>query len=215
MFPRIANIQFLPEVNFILIGELGNPNPTLRGTAFQQLSALSRWNKSPYNLVASNIANIASYIAFNCVKKPLLLREFCRFISYSPSSFLTQTLVDYLPGLISECCRQELDTISKIMGTNVANLIIEKPAEVLERIFMLDGDGSTKKALDLVVQYLPSAPSSSQQSLGIGSLVKSKLIALLGRLIIQLGDHDESVKQLVSTNLPVTLVLSLFRADIL
>lgn len=177
---------------------MGNSNPVLRGVAFQQLLGLAQRDKSPYSLVAPDIPRVALHIASNCVKQPLLLSEFCRFISYSPSSFLAQTLLEYLPALVARCAGDELSAIARITETTVAALIIEKPAEVLERVFMLDGDAGTEKALRFVLDYLPSGTFSSQRGLGISTLIKSKLISLLGRLVIQLGDENPVVQEQVS-----------------
>lgn len=76
------------------------------------------------------------------------------------------------------------------MDTPLAALVIEKPAEVLERVFLLNGDAETDKALDFVLRSLPGGTTSSQTNLGIATLVKSTAISLLGRLVIQLGTED-------------------------
>lgn len=201
-------MEKLTLINFILISELGNSNPVLRGVAFQQLLGLAQREKSPYSLVAPDIPSVALHIASNCVKQPLLLSEFCRFISYSPSSFLAQTLLEYLPALVARRAGDELSAIARITETTVAALIIEKPAEVLERVFMLDGDAETEKALRFVLDYLPSGTLSSQRGLGISTLVKSKLISLLGRLVIQLGDENPVVQEQVSPSWDVMSYLT-------
>lgn len=81
----------------------------------------------------------------------------------------------------------------------MASLIVEKPAEILEQIFMLKNIAQAEKALDFVVQNLQSANMIGQRSLGISNLVKIALLPLLGRLVIQLGDEDTRTRDLVSS----------------
>ena len=140
--------------------------------------------------MAPDLPRIGLYMALNCCKQPLLLQEFCRFISYSPPSLLSQTLVHYLPTLVAKCAGEELTAIARIMSTTVAALVVDKPAEVLEMIFMLDTVQKTEASLDFIIRHLPRGSQSSNRLFEISSLVKSKLLSLLGRLVTQLGDDS-------------------------
>lgn len=138
--------------------------------------------------MAPDVARISRHITTNCFKQPILLNEFCRFILYPPSSFLSQTSQYFLPDLVIKCASEELNTIARILETTVTALIVEKPAEIFEQVFMLENIAATEKALDFILQNLQSVNVSSQRSLGIPNLVKIALLPLLGRLVIQLGD---------------------------
>lgn len=157
--------------------------------------------------MAPGLPKIGLYLASNCYKQPLLLQEFCRFISYSPPSLLSQTLLYYLPTLVARCADDELTTIARIMGTTVAALIVDKPAEVLEMVFMLDSVQKTEASLDFILQHLPRESQSSSRSFELSSLVKSKLVSLLGRLVIQLGDESVA-RDLVRANLNAQIDLT-------
>jgi hypothetical protein len=143
------------------------------------------------------LPQIGLYVASNCYKQPLLLSELCRFISYSPPSFLSQTLLDWLPTLVSRCAEEEITTISRIMDSTVASLIVDKPAEVLEMVFMLETVQKTEASLEFILRHLPDASQSSNKGFGVSSLVKSKLLSLLGRLVIQLGDESAETQDQV------------------
>lgn len=195
---RVANPDILAEICFILINHVGHPNPLLRGVAFLQLVTLARRAKSPYNLIAPDLPRIGLYIASNCYKHPLLMQEFCRFISYSPSSFLSQALLHYLPTLVAKCADEELKTIARIMMTTVAALIVDKPAEVLETVFMQDSVQKTEASLDFILHHLPRGSQSGNRSFELSSLVKSKLVSLLARLVIQLGDQSGARERALS-----------------
>lgn len=72
----------------------------------------------------------------------------------------------------------------------MASLIVDKPAEVLEMVFMLDTVQKTEASLEFILRHLPDASQSNNRGLGVSSLVKSKLLSLLGRLVIQFGDES-------------------------
>jgi hypothetical protein len=76
------------------------------------------------------------------------------------------------------------------MDSTVASLIVDKPAEVLEMVFMLDTVQKTESSLEFILRHLPDASQSNSKGFGVSSLVKSKLLSLLGRLVIQLGDES-------------------------
>lgn len=185
---EFADPAALSTALFPLICVLGHQNPVIRGTAFQQLARLSKRSKSPYSLVAPDISRIGFHIASHCVQNPALMGEFCRFISYPPSSLFSQTLTSFLPHLVANCRAEELATITKLMDTNLAALIIDKPAEVLEEVFMLKETRAMENALEFIVRNLNNRNNLTQTKLGIASLVRSKLSTLLGRLVIRFGN---------------------------
>ncbi|PVG03672.1 hypothetical protein CPB86DRAFT_749052 [Serendipita vermifera] len=187
---EIANPDSLMLICLDLVHALGNPNPVLRGVAFLRLSDIAKREKSPYNLIAPAIHQIGPYIASNCVTQPYLLNEFCRFISYPPASFFSQTLLYYLPQLVCECALEELSLIAHTMETTPVALVVENPAEVLEAVFLLKSNGATEQALQFLTRLLPRGKGSDQPTLGIVSLIKSRLVSLLGRIVVHLGDKE-------------------------
>jgi hypothetical protein len=78
------------------------------------------------------------------------------------------------------------------METTPAALIVENPAEVLEAVFLLQSNGATERALEFLTRLLPKGKDQGHPSLGIVSLIKSRLVSLLGRLVIHLGEQGAS-----------------------
>ncbi|KAG8825150.1 serine/threonine-protein kinase M1 [Serendipita sp. 401] len=159
-------------------------------SSLSQLLNLSKRDKSPYNLMARNIAKISLHAAINCVKQPLLLRELCRFISYSPPSFFSQTVPHFLPQLVGQCRNDELEAIARMMDTSIAALIVENSAEVFEYLFLIETTSEMSRAIDLVVGVLTQQSDAVSRSLGITPFVKNRLNALLGKIVIRLGDDS-------------------------
>ncbi|KAG8815038.1 serine/threonine-protein kinase M1, partial [Serendipita sp. 399] len=194
---EIASLDSISSIVFPLIRVLGDPNPVLRATSFAQLLSLSKRDKSPYSLVARNIASVSHHAAINCVKQPLLLRELCRFVSYTPSSLFSQTLPNFLPQLVGRCRGDELEAISRLMGTNVAALILENPAEVFEHLFLMDSTSDMTRAISFVTRICKERSEALSKSPGIIPIVKSKLNALLGKIIIHLGEEPPMQSQVL------------------
>ncbi|KAG8852841.1 serine/threonine-protein kinase M1 [Serendipita sp. 411] len=187
---EIASLDSISFIVFPLIRLLGDANPVLRASSLSQLLNLSKRDKSPYNLVARNIAKISLHAAINCVKQPLLLRELCRFISYSPPSFFSQTVPHFLPQLVGQCRNDELEAIARMMDTSIAALIVENSAEVFEYLFLIETTSEMSRAIDLVVGVLTQQSDAVSRSLGITPFVKNRLNALLGKIVIRLGDDS-------------------------
>jgi hypothetical protein len=90
------------------------------------------------------------------------------------------------------------------MDSTVASLIVDKPAEVLEMVFMQETVPETEASLEFILRHLPDASQSFNRGFAVSSLVKSKLLSLLGRLVIQLGDESAVTRRLVRSTLCIT-----------
>jgi len=83
------------------------------------------------------------------------------------------------------------------MDRTVASLIVDKPAEVLEMVFMLDTVQKTEASLDFILRHLPAYSQSNSRGFGVSNLVRSELLSVLGRLVIRLGDDSVATRDQV------------------
>lgn len=96
----------------------------------------------------------------------------------------------FLPDLVAGCARRELTLISSMLDRSIAALILQASEQVFSHVFILGGPGETERALQFILESLSEVPLNSQKQIGISNLVKSCLVPLLGRLVIELGSEE-------------------------
>ncbi|TFK55398.1 hypothetical protein OE88DRAFT_1622542 [Heliocybe sulcata] len=186
---KIAGPEVLGQVVCCLVAQLGRDNPVLRGTAYMQLLFLTQMRKkSPYNLVSPFLCQILPFLVSRILTEPTLLNEACRFMSVSPTDFISVNLHHALPQLFANGNAKVLEKIGSDLGKKPSNLFLNHSHDILAHIFLED-DFKTKAALDFIVDVLRKAAESA--TIDIQSVVKSCLIPLLADLIIVMGDENE------------------------
>ncbi|KZT29389.1 hypothetical protein NEOLEDRAFT_1056118 [Neolentinus lepideus HHB14362 ss-1] len=186
---KIAGQEVLGQVVCCLVAQLGRQNPVLKGTAYVQLLSLTQLKKrTPYSLISPYLGQIAPFLVSRILTEPTLLNESCRFMSISPTDFISTNLPRILPQLFATCNSKVLERIGRDLGKKPSNLFLNHSHDILAHIFLED-DFKTKAALDFIVNVLRKAAESA--TIDIQSVVKSCLIPLLADLIIVMGDEAE------------------------
>lgn len=124
------------------------------------------------------------------------LLETCRLLSLSSNDFLTITLPYTMPQLFASRNLSAIEAISNQLDKPAPSLFFDTSADVLARIFLLEGDDETEMSLAFTVDVL--SRSSKTKKISLTSIIKSWVIPLLGKLIIALGDQDEQKTRNVS-----------------
>ncbi|KDQ08227.1 hypothetical protein BOTBODRAFT_569890 [Botryobasidium botryosum FD-172 SS1] len=191
---KLAKDKLLGLVLCCLIAQLDHKNTLLKSLAYVQLMNLAKHHqKSPYSLILPFMVEISQYVVIRLCTEPGLLRETCRFLSREPAGFLTLTLPHTLPILAAARAKDVIDTISDQLGKTSAVLLLDKSAEVLAHIFLLDGSKQTEQAYEFVRSIITKA--APQGSVGDLSLVRHCAFSLLGEIAIFLGDEDKAQTQ--------------------
>ena len=148
-------------------------------------------------LLLPHIAQISQYVVTRLCTEPGLLRETCRFLSREPVDFLTLTLPYTLPILAASRAKDVIDVLSGQLGKTAAVLLLDKSAEVLAHIFLLESSTQTETAYEFVRAIITNA--APQGSVGDLSLVRHCAFSLLGEIAISLGDEDQARVKRVCT----------------
>lgn len=171
-----------------------------------QLLELAKLNKkSPYSLLVPILPKVAVLIATQYTNAPTLLFHCSNLLSQGPSNFLETLLPYYLPVLVAEGSRIQLDAIAKTLEQTVAALIIHNSADVLAKVFLLETIAQTEGSLTMIDDYLSAAApkrrrgEKEKESSALASMVKSCIVALLGKLVFELGDLEIDRKNVVSS----------------
>lgn len=138
---------------------------------------------------------VAPFVVSNICQHPTLLLETCRFLSSTPSDFLSVTLPHTLPQLFGNCNRDALERISKELGKKLSSMFLNSSAEILGHVFMLLYPGQTDKALTFILYILTEAANNAK--IAIGSVVKSCIVPLLANLVIAMGAEDATESETV------------------
>lgn len=158
----------------------------------QILSLAKHLNKTPYLLLSPYLFSLAPMIVSSLVLQPNLLTETCRFLSLSPSDFLSVTLPHTLPRLFATCNADALQKVSAEVKQNVSTLFINASPHILAHVFSLPGSAETEKSLNFITRTLNEATNNGAKIV-IQSIVRSCLIPLLGLLVISMGDERRTI----------------------
>jgi len=169
-----------------------------------KLLEISKLNKkSPYSMLAPILPQVAVLIATQYTNAPTVLFHCSSLISQIPSNFLETLLPHYLPVLVANCSRTQLDAIAKTLEQTVAALVIHNSADVLEKVFLLETIAQTEASSTMIDEYLSAAAPKRRrgeiESSALASMVKSCIVPLLGKLVFELGDLEMDRKNVVST----------------
>jgi len=155
-------------------------------------------------MLAPILPKVAILIATQYTTAPTVLFHCSSLISQAPSNFLETLLPHYLPDLVATGSRTQLDAISKTLEQPVAALIIHNSADVLAKVFLLETIAQTETSLTMIDEYLSvAAPKrrrdeKEKEPSPLASMVKSCIVALLGKLVFELGDLEMDRKNVVS-----------------
>lgn len=156
------------------------------------LSLAKHHNKTPYLLLSPYLSTLAPLIVSLLALQPNLLTETCRFLSLSPSDFLSVTLPHTLPHLFATCNADALRKLSVEVKQIVSALFLNASPQILAHVFSLPGSTETERSLNFITRTLNEATNSGSKIV-IQSVVRSCLIPLLGLLIIAMGDESRII----------------------
>src|SRR6266404_6625051 len=143
--------------------------------------------KTPYKLLDPYIGEIARYLITHWPHQPALLMETCRFVSQEPTEFISGTLVHTLPLLFASCNNVVIDKIAQTLGSSPSTLFLDFSRDVLTQVFLLPEQTQTDRALEFILQIMPT-PSGG--SINAQTLVRSCIVELLGTFVFMLGSED-------------------------
>ncbi|KAL5508165.1 hypothetical protein ACEPAH_5783 [Sanghuangporus vaninii] len=189
---KTGSIDVLGKVLFIIVTQLEQSSILLRGIAYMQLLGLAKYHKkTPYLLFSPFLEQISTFVVSTMPLRPNAMLETCRFLSLSPSDFLSVTLPYTLPRLFGTCNSSALEHIHKELGKSVSTLFLNASADILAHVFLLKNPDDTDKALSFILSTLSEA--ANRAKIGLGNVVKSCIVPLLGKLVVKLGDEDREV----------------------
>jgi serine/threonine-protein kinase ATR len=164
------------------------------------LSLASFHGTTPYKLLDPYIGDIARYLIAYWPHQPALLLETCRFISQEPSEFISTTRSHTLPLLFANRNRVIIEKIAQNLGFTPSNLFLDFSKDILTQVFLLPDQVQTDRALDFILQLMPT-PSGG--SINAQTLARSCIIELLGTFVFMLGSGDSKKVQEVSFSIPL------------
>ena len=159
-------------------------------------------------MLAPILPKVAVLVATQYTTTPTLLFHCSSLTSQAPSDFLETLLPHYLPVLVATCSRAQLDAIAKTLEQSVAALIIHNSADILEKVFLLETLAQTEASLTMIDEYLSAAApkrrrgEKDKESSALASMVKSCIVALLGKLVFELGELEVDRKNVVGSYVP-------------
>jgi serine/threonine-protein kinase ATR len=121
--------------------------------------------------------------------------ETCRLISQEPTEFISGTLVHSLPLLFANRNKVVIEKIAQNLGSTPSTLFLDFSKDVLTQVFLLPDQVQTDKALDFILQLMPT-PSGG--SINAQTLVRSCIVELLGTFVFMLGSEESKKVQEVS-----------------
>ena len=145
------------------------------------------YGKTPYKLLEPYFGDIARYLIGHWPHQPGLLLETCRLVSQEPSEFISATLVHTLPLLFANRNKVVIEKIAQNLGSTPSTLFLDFSKDVLTQVFLLPDQVQTDKALDFILQLMPT-PSGG--SINAQTLVRSCIIELLGTFVFMLGSVE-------------------------
>ncbi|KAI0268140.1 hypothetical protein BC834DRAFT_678146 [Gloeopeniophorella convolvens] len=190
---RVTTANFLGVAISCLISQLANPNPALKGIAYMQLMALSKfYGKTPYRLLDPYMGDIARFLVNHWPHQPALLLETCRFMSQEPSEFIASTMVHTLPSLFASCNKAVIEKIAQALDMLPSALFLNTSKEILAQVLLLPDQDQTDRALDFILQFMPA---TSGGSINAQTLIRSCIVELLGTFVFMLGSEDPKKPQ--------------------
>ncbi|KAF7302261.1 hypothetical protein MIND_00793200 [Mycena indigotica] len=186
---RIQHFELLGQALTFLIGQLGNSNPVLKGTACMQLLAIAEHhNKTIYALSLPHFHEIAPFLVLRLYSQPGLLVEACRLLNTRPQDFIEINLARTLPYVFAHCDDRAMQEVAQILHKKPSVVLLRHTPEILAHIFLLPGQGQTEKSLACLLKVLRD--SANKTEIDLHSVVKSSIVQLLALLVVVLGDED-------------------------
>lgn len=160
--------------------------------------SLARFHgKTPYKLLSPYIGEIARYLIAHWPHQPVLLLETCRLVSQEPSEFISGTLVHTLPSLFANRNKVVIEKIALNLGFTPSTLFLDFSKDILTQVFLLPDQLQTDKALEFILQLMPT-PSGG--SINAQTLARSCIIELLGTFVFMLGSEEPKKEQEVGVS---------------
>jgi serine/threonine-protein kinase ATR len=159
------------------------------------LSLASFHGKTPYKLLDPFIGEIARFLIAHWPHQPGLLLETCRLISQDPSEFISGTLFHTLPLLFANRNKVVIEKIAQSLGFTPSTLFLDFSKDILTQVFLLPDQVQTDRALDFILQLMPT-PSGG--SINAQTLARSCIIELSGTFVFMLGSGDSMKVEEVS-----------------
>ncbi|KAI9513280.1 hypothetical protein F5148DRAFT_287683 [Russula earlei] len=190
---RVTTTNFLGVAISCLISRLADPNPALKGIAYMQLLSLAKVHgKTPYKLLNPYVGDIARYLVAHWPHQPTLLLETCRLVSQEPSEFISGTLVHTLPLLFANRNKIVIEKIAQNLSSTPSALFLDFSKDILTQVFLLPDQVQTDKALDFILQLMPTPRGGS---INAQTLARSCIIELLGTFVFMLGSEESKKVQ--------------------
>jgi serine/threonine-protein kinase ATR len=157
------------------------------------MSLAKFYGKTPYKLLDPYIGDIARYLVAHWSHQPALLLETCRLVSQEPSEFISGTLVHTLPLLFANRNKIVIDKIAQNLGFSPSTLFLDFSKDILTQVFVLPDQVQTDKALEFILELMPTPSSINAQT-----LARSCFMELLGTFVFMLGSEEPKKVQEVS-----------------
>ncbi|PFH50130.1 hypothetical protein AMATHDRAFT_145857 [Amanita thiersii Skay4041] len=190
--------ELLGQVICLLVAQLGQQNPLIRGTASVKFfSIASKKHKTPYSLVQPYLNQIAPFLITRMCSQPILFQEACRAMGTQPHQFIVSNLARSAPQVFADCDKQVLESLAKELSTTPSTLFLKHSHKILAHVFLRLGQPT--KALNFILKIL--VEDSQGGTISVANVIKSCLVPLLTELIIYLGDDNQMNVQLANVAL--------------
>jgi serine/threonine-protein kinase ATR len=136
-------------------------------------------------------------VASRICTHPSLLAEICRFLSISPTDFITVTLSRMLPQVFANCDSKALEKIAKELSKKPSTLFLNFSHHILAHVFLLPSQVQIDNAISFILKVLRDAADNAK--IDIQSVVHSCLVPLLAELVVVMGDEDPEKAKKAST----------------
>jgi len=163
---------------------------------FQLLALAKHHNKTPYSLMTPYMVKIAPSVVSTMNHRPNLLIETCRFMSLSPSEFLTFTSSHTLPWLFGTCNTEALRKVGEQIGSppqSISSLFLNSSAEILSHVFSLSASQESDRSFNFIMRTLKEA--ANNVNIGPHTVIRSCLMPLLARLVVAMGDENRATSE--------------------